>query len=69
MKVDLPLGARGGGLTGVDELARKAEAIGVDGVAFSETTCDPMLHLTVAAGATQRVDLLRTSWWRSRARR
>lgn len=58
MKVDLPLGARGSGLTGVDTLARDAEAIGADGVAFSETTCDPMLHLTVAAGATNRVDLL-----------
>ncbi|WP_068280522.1 TIGR03617 family F420-dependent LLM class oxidoreductase [Aldersonia kunmingensis] len=58
MKVDLPLGARGGALTGVDELAREAEDIGADGVAFSELTGDPMLHLTVAAGATRRVDLL-----------
>ena len=58
MKVDLPLSVPGGALGSVAEVARAAEAGGFDGVSYSETTSDPLLHLTVAAGATERVDLI-----------
>jgi probable F420-dependent oxidoreductase len=55
VKVDLPLA---GELAGIGAVARQAEAAGVDGVSYSETTSDPLLALTVATGATERVELL-----------
>ncbi len=61
MKIDLPLAdsaLTGGALGGVAAAAARAEAAGFDGVSVSEMTCDPMLQLTVAAGATERVDLV-----------
>ncbi len=58
MKVDLPLVVPGEALAGVGEAARRAEEAGLDGVSYSEMASDPVLALTVAAGATSRVDLL-----------
>ena len=47
----------GGALAGVAEAAQAVEAAGLDGVTSAELTSDPMLHLTVAAGATSRIGL------------
>lgn len=58
MKVDVPLLVPGGALAAVPELARAAEEAGFDGVSYSELSSDPLLHLTVAAGVTSRVDLM-----------
>ncbi|MBD0322956.1 MAG: TIGR03617 family F420-dependent LLM class oxidoreductase [Aldersonia sp.] len=58
MKVDLPLFSRTGALADVPGMARDAEDNGFDGVVYAETNGDPLLHLTVAAGVTHRVDLL-----------
>jgi probable F420-dependent oxidoreductase len=58
VKIDLPLSVTGGALADVAEVARAAEDAGFDGVSYSETTSDPILHLTVAAGATRRVELM-----------
>ena len=58
MKVDLPLAVPGGALAPVGDLARAAEDAGIDGVYYSEAPSDPLLHLTVAAGATAQIDLL-----------
>jgi probable F420-dependent oxidoreductase len=58
MKVDLPLAVKDGALAGVATVAAQAEAAGFAGVSVSEMTSDPMLQLTVAAGATERVDLI-----------
>ncbi|HET8994947.1 MAG TPA: TIGR03617 family F420-dependent LLM class oxidoreductase [Rhodococcus sp. (in: high G+C Gram-positive bacteria)] len=58
MKVVLPLASRTGALADVADMARQAEESGFDGVSFSEVVSDPILHLTIAAGATERVDLL-----------
>lgn len=58
MKVDLPLSSPTGALADVADMARDAEAQEFDGVSYSEVVSDPMLHLTIAAGVTQRVDLL-----------
>ncbi|MGH8862746.1 MAG: TIGR03617 family F420-dependent LLM class oxidoreductase [Jatrophihabitantaceae bacterium] len=58
LKVGLPLIIPGEALAGVAELACAAEDAGLDGVSYSEMSSDPLLHLTIAAGATSRVDLL-----------
>jgi probable F420-dependent oxidoreductase len=58
LKVDLPLSVPGGALAAVADLARAAEEAGFDGVSYSELTSDPLLHLTVAAGVTSKVDLM-----------
>ncbi|HEU5266563.1 MAG TPA: TIGR03617 family F420-dependent LLM class oxidoreductase [Jatrophihabitans sp.] len=58
MKVDLPLHVPGEALGGVAQAARRAEEAGMDGVSCSELSSDPILQLTVAAGATSRVELL-----------
>jgi probable F420-dependent oxidoreductase len=58
MKIDLPLALDEGALGEVAAIAARAEAAGFDGVSTSETTSDPLLQLTVAAGATERVDLI-----------
>src|SRR5574340_312255 len=58
MKVVLPLSSRTGALADVADMAREAESSGFDGVSFSEVVSDPILHLTIAAGVTTRVDLL-----------
>ncbi|WP_109526686.1 MULTISPECIES: TIGR03617 family F420-dependent LLM class oxidoreductase [Nocardia] len=58
MKVDLPLSSPTGALADVAAMAREAESSGFDGVAYSEVVSDPLLHLTIAAGVTERVDLL-----------
>ncbi|PPJ25827.1 LLM class F420-dependent oxidoreductase [Nocardia nova] len=58
MKVDLPLSSPTGALADVAAMARDAESSGFDGVSYSEVVSDPLLHLTIAAGATERVDLL-----------
>jgi probable F420-dependent oxidoreductase len=58
MKIDLPLALEEGALAEVTAIAAQAEAAGFDGVSTSETTSDPLLQLTVAAGATERVDLI-----------
>ena len=55
--VVLPLDVPGGALAGVAESARAVEDAGLDGVTAAELTSDPMLQLTVAAGATTRIDL------------
>ncbi|MGX6511714.1 TIGR03617 family F420-dependent LLM class oxidoreductase [Rhodococcus sp. SJ-2] len=58
MKVVLPLASRDGALADVADMAIQAEESGFDAVSFSELTSDPILHLTIAAGVTTRVDLL-----------
>jgi probable F420-dependent oxidoreductase len=58
MKIDLPLTVKDGALGDVAAVAAQAEAAGFDGVSYSEMSSDPILHLTVAAGATERVDLI-----------
>ena len=55
--VVLPLDVPGGALSGVAEAARSVEDAGLDGVTSAELTSDPMLQLTVAAGATSRIGL------------
>src|SRR4051794_41252404 len=55
--VVLPLHVPGGALAGVAEAAQAVEAAGLDGVTAAELSSDPMLQLTVAAGATSRIDL------------
>jgi probable F420-dependent oxidoreductase len=55
--VVVPLDVPGGALAGVAEAARAVEAAGLDGVTSAELSSDPMLQLTVAAGATSRIDL------------
>jgi probable F420-dependent oxidoreductase len=56
-KVVLSLDVPGGALAGVAEAARAVEDAGLDGVFAAELTSDPLLQLTVAAGATSRIDL------------
>jgi probable F420-dependent oxidoreductase len=56
-KVVLSLDVPGGALAGVADAARAVEDAGLDGVFAAELTSDPLLHLTVAAGATSRIDL------------
>jgi probable F420-dependent oxidoreductase len=58
MKIDLPLALEAGALAEVAAVAAAAEAAGFDGVSTSEMTSDPLLQLTVAAGATERVELI-----------
>jgi probable F420-dependent oxidoreductase len=58
VKIDLPLTVKDGALAEVGAVAAQAEAAGFDGVSYSEMSSDPILHLTVAAGATERVDLI-----------
>ena len=58
IKVGLPLAVPGEALAGVGELARAIEEAGLDSVSYSELSSDPLLHLTVAAGTTSRVDLV-----------
>jgi probable F420-dependent oxidoreductase len=55
--VVLPLDVPGGALAGVADAARSVEDAGLDGVTSAELTSDPMLQLTVAAGATSRIGL------------
>jgi probable F420-dependent oxidoreductase len=54
MKVD---GGIGFDLTHAAEAAARAEAVGYDGIWAAETIHDPFVALTVAATATERVDL------------
>jgi probable F420-dependent oxidoreductase len=56
-KVVLSLDVPGGALAGVAAAARAVEDAGLDGVLAAEVTSDPLLQLTVAAGATSRIDL------------
>lgn len=58
MRVGVPLAVEGEGLTGVAEAARAAEEAGLDAVSCSEVKADPVLQLTLAAGATTKVDLM-----------
>lgn len=58
MKVDFPLAAPGGALAAVPALAAAAEAAGADSISCSELSSDPLLHLTLAAGATASVALM-----------
>ena len=53
----LSLNAPGGALDGVADAARAIEDAGFDGVSYAELTSDPMLHLTLAASTTSRIDL------------
>jgi probable F420-dependent oxidoreductase len=56
-RVVLSLNAPGGALDGAADAARAAEEAGFDGISYAELTSDPLLHLTLAAGATSRIDL------------
>jgi len=56
-KVVLSLDVPGGALAGAAAAARAVEDAGLDGVFAAELTSDPLLSLTVAAGATSRIDL------------
>jgi probable F420-dependent oxidoreductase len=57
MELFVPIADQGGSLSAVPRLAREAEAAGF-GVAVSERRSDPMLQLTLAAGATSEATLL-----------
>ncbi|ASR03062.1 Phthiodiolone/phenolphthiodiolone dimycocerosates ketoreductase [Gordonia rubripertincta] len=57
-KVVLPIGPPGQQLADTAALARLAEDAGLDGISYAELSSDPLLHLTVAAGSTSRVDLM-----------
>jgi probable F420-dependent oxidoreductase len=57
-KVALPIMPPGQRLADTAALARAAEDAGLDGVSYAELSSDPLLHLTVAAGATTTVDLM-----------
>ena len=56
--VSASLALHSDGLGGVTEAARRAEEQGLDGVSFGEMASDPMLHMTLAAAATDRLDLM-----------
>ncbi|MDQ6525079.1 TIGR03617 family F420-dependent LLM class oxidoreductase [Nocardioides sp. LHD-245] len=58
MRTILPLSVPDGGLHDTRELSREAEATGFDAVAISEINSDPMLQLTLAAEATDRIGLM-----------
>ncbi|WP_157417671.1 TIGR03617 family F420-dependent LLM class oxidoreductase [Nocardioides sp. Iso805N] len=58
MRVGVPLAVEGDGLAGVAEAACAAESAGLDAVSCSEVKADPVLQLTLAAGATTKVDLM-----------
>lgn len=57
-KVAVQLMPEGQRLAETADLATMAEEAGVDGISFAETSSDPLLHVTVAAGVTSRVDLM-----------
>lgn len=57
-KVALPITPPGQRLADTAAHARAAEEAGLDGVSYPELSSDPLLHLTVAAGATERVELM-----------
>src|SRR3546814_17540217 len=57
-KVALPIMPPGQRMADTAALARLAEEAGLDGVSYAELSSDPLLNLTVAAGATERVDLM-----------
>lgn len=58
MRVAVPLAVPQDALKHVAEVAKRAEAAGMDGVSYGEMASDPMLHLTVASGVTSRVQLM-----------
>jgi probable F420-dependent oxidoreductase len=58
MRVGVPLAVPHDALSHVAEVAARAESGGMDGVSYGEMASDPMLHLTVAAGSTSRVQLM-----------
>jgi probable F420-dependent oxidoreductase len=58
VKIDLPLAVPDGALAPVPALAAAAEAAGADSISYSELSSDPLLHLTLAAGATSIVALM-----------
>lgn len=60
MRVGMRLSVEGDGLAGIDQAARVLEEAGVDSASASEVKADPMLQLTLAAAATERIEL-RTS--------
>jgi probable F420-dependent oxidoreductase len=57
-RVALPIMPSGQRLVDTAALARAAEDAGLDGISYAELSSDPLLHLTVAAGATERVELM-----------
>ncbi|UPW08598.1 TIGR03617 family F420-dependent LLM class oxidoreductase [Gordonia terrae] len=57
-RVALPIMPPGQRLADTAELALAAEDAGLDGISYPELSSDPLLHLTVAAGVTSRVDLM-----------
>lgn len=58
MRVGLPLLVPGGKLSAIAEAARAAEAAGLSNLSCGDVQTDPMLQLTVAAGATQHIGLM-----------
>lgn len=54
----MPLAPAGGALAGVGELAKAAEDANFEGISMSEINNDPMLEMTIAAGSTDRVQLM-----------
>src|SRR3546814_13038223 len=59
-KVVLPIMPPGQRMADTAALARLAEEAGLDGVSYAELSSDPLLNLTVDAGATEGVDLMTT---------
>ncbi|MBA2441817.1 MAG: TIGR03617 family F420-dependent LLM class oxidoreductase [Rubrobacter sp.] len=57
MKLDVGLGVGGDHLTGIEETARAAEALGFAGLWTSETKHDSFLPLAIAAAKTERMTL------------
>lgn len=60
MRAGMRLSVQGDGLAGMAEAARELEDAGIDSASASEVKADPMLQLTLAAAATERIEL-RTS--------
>lgn len=58
MKIDLPPNGAVDALQGVAVAARTAERAGVDGLTYPDRAADAILHVTLAAPATRRVDLI-----------
>ncbi|WP_211359932.1 TIGR03617 family F420-dependent LLM class oxidoreductase [Actinocorallia herbida] len=57
-RIALPIMGPGQRLADTVTLARAAEEAGLDGISAPELSSDPLLHLTVAAGVTERVELM-----------
>lgn len=58
MKIDITPNGDSDALDGVPAAALQAEEGGADGIAYPERSSDAMLHVTLAASATSRVEVM-----------